>query len=74
MVSRFATISMVAGIGIIGIGAYNEALDGLGTQANNSEILPVLTSVGDPVLQLIPFVIFGLLAVSVAGAIGVLPR
>jgi len=74
MVSRFATISMVAGIGIIGIGAYNEALDGLGTQANNSEILPVLTSVGDPVLQLIPLVIFGLLAVSVAGAIGVLPR
>jgi len=74
MVSRFATISMVAGIGIIGIGAYNEALDGLGAQANNSEILPVLTSVGDPVLQLIPLVIFGLLAVSVAGAIGVLPR
>lgn len=74
MVSRFATISMVAGIGIIGIGAYNEALDGLGTQANNSEILPVLTSVGDPVLQLLPLVIFGLLAVSVAGAIGVLPR
>jgi hypothetical protein len=74
MVSRFATISMVAGIGIIGIGAYNEALDGLGTQATNSDVLPVLTSVGDPVMQLLPLVIFGLLAVSVAGAIGVLPR
>jgi len=74
MVSRFATMSILAVMGVVGIGAYNQAIDGLGTQANNSDILPVLTSVGDPVLQLIPLVVFGLLAVSVAGAIGVLPR
>ena len=74
MVSRFATMSILAVMGVVGIGAYNQALDGLGTEANNSEILPVLTSVGDPVMQLLPLVIFGLLAVSVAGAIGVLPR
>jgi len=74
MVSRFATMSILAVMGVVGIAAYNQALNGLGTEANNSEILPVLTSVGEPVLQLIPLVIFGLLAVSVAGAIGVLPR
>jgi hypothetical protein len=74
MVSRFATMSILAVMGVVGIGAYNQALSGLGTEANNSDILPVLTSVGDPVLQLIPLVIFGLLAVSVAGALGGLPR
>jgi len=66
-------MAMIAAISIIGIGAYNQAIDGLDTAGTTSETFGVITSVAEPGLQLFPLVLFAILGMAVFAAIRRLP-
>jgi len=66
-------MAMIAAISIIGIGAYNQAIDGLDTDGTTSETFGVITSVAEPGLQLFPLVLFAILGMAVFAAIRRLP-
>ena len=73
MPSRISLMAMIAAISIIGIGAYNQAIDGLDTDGKTSETFGVITSVAEPGLQLFPLVLFAILGMAVFAAIRRLP-
>ena len=73
MPSRISLMAMIAAISIIGIGAYNQAIDGLDTAGTTSDTFSVITSVADPGLQLFPLVLFAILGMAVFAAIRRLP-
>ena len=73
MPSRISLMAMIAAISIIGIGAYNQAIDGLDTDGTTSETFAVITSVAEPGLQLFPLVLFAILGMAVFAAIRRLP-
>ena len=73
MPSRISLMAMIAAISIIGIGAYNQAIDGLDTAGTNSDIFGVMTSVAEPGLQLFPLVIFAILGMALFAAVRRLP-
>ena len=73
MPSRISLMAMIAAISIIGIGAYNQAIDGLDTAGTTSETFGVITSVAEPGLQLFPLVLFAILGMAVFAAIRRLP-
>jgi len=73
MPSQFSIMAMIAAIAVIGIGAYNQAVDGLDVAGTSSDTLGVLTSVAEPGLQLFPLVLFAILGVTVFAAIRRLP-
>jgi len=66
-------MAMIAAISIIGIGAYNQAIDGLDSAGTTSETFGVITSVAEPGLQLFPLVLFAILGMAVFAAIRRLP-
>ena len=73
MPSRISLMAMIAAISIIGIGAYNQAIDGLDSAGTNSDTFGVITSVAEPGLQLFPLVLFAILGMAVFAAIRRLP-
>ena len=73
MPSRISLMAMIAAISIIGIGAYNQAIDGLDSAGTTSETFGVITSVAEPGLQLFPLVLFAILGMAVFAAIRRLP-
>jgi hypothetical protein len=66
-------MAMIAAISIIGIGAYNQAVDGLDSAGTSSDTFGVLTSVAEPGLQLFPLVVFAILGMAVFAAVRRLP-
>jgi hypothetical protein len=66
-------MAMIAVISLIGIGAYNQAVDGLDAAGTSSDTFAVLTSVAEPGLQLFPLVIFAILGVALFAALRGLP-
>ena len=73
MPSRISLMAMIAAIYIIGIGAYNQAVDGLDATATGTDTFGVLTSVAEPGLQQFPLVIFAILGVALFAALRGLP-
>jgi len=73
MPTRISLMAMIAAISLIGIGAYNQAVDGLDTAGTSSDTFGVLTSVAEPGLQLFPLVLFAILGMAVFAAIRRLP-
>ena len=73
MPSRISLMAMIAAISIIGIGAYNQAIDGLDSAGTTSDTFSVITSVAEPGLQLFPLVLFAILGMAVFAAIRRLP-
>jgi hypothetical protein len=61
-------MAMIAAISIIGIGAYNQAVDGLDATATGTDTFGVLTSVAEPGLQLFPLVLFAMLVMALYAA------
>jgi len=68
MPSRISLMAMIAAISIIGIGAYNQAVDGLDATATGTDTFGVLTSVAEPGLQLFPLVLFAMLVMALYAA------
>jgi hypothetical protein len=66
-------MAMIAAISLIGIGAYNQAVDGLDTAGSTTDTFSVITSVAEPGLQLFPLVLFAILGMAVFAAIRGLP-
>jgi hypothetical protein len=66
-------MAMIAVISLIGIGAYNQAVDGLDAAGTSSDAFGVITSVAEPGLQLFPLVLFAILGMAVFAAIRGLP-
>ena len=73
MPSQFSIMAMIAAIAVIGIGAYNQAVDGLDSTGANNEVFTVIASVAEPGLQLFPLVVFAILGVTLFAAIRRLP-
>ena len=73
MPSRISIMTMIASISIIGIAAYNEAIDRLDTAALNSDAYPTITAVAEPSLQVAPLVVFAILGITLFAALRRLP-
>jgi len=73
MPTRISLMAMIAAISLIGIGAYNQAVDGLDTAGSTTDTFSVITSVAEPGLQLFPLVLFAILGMAVFAAIRGLP-
>ena len=73
MPSRISIMAMIASISIIGIGAYNVAIDELDTAAVNSDAFPTITAVAEPSLQVAPLVVFAILGITLFAALRRLP-
>jgi len=61
MISRIGMMAMIAAIALIGVAGYNQAIDELDTAAQNADVYPIITAVGEPGLQVMPLVLFALL-------------
>jgi hypothetical protein len=66
-------MAMIAVISLIGIGAYNQAVDGLDAAGTSSDTFEVITSVAEPGLQILPLVLFAILGMAVFAAMRRLP-
>ena len=73
MPTRISLMAMIAAISLIGIGAYNQAVDGLDVAGTSSDTFGVITSVAEPGLQLFPLVVFAILGTAVFAAVRRLP-
>ena len=73
MPSRISIMAMIAAISIIGIGAYNTAIDDLDTAATTSDAFPTITAVAEPSLQVAPLVVFAILGITLFAALRRLP-
>jgi len=73
MPSRISIMAMIAAISIIGIGAYNVAIDDLDNAAINSDAFPTITAVAEPSLQVAPLVVFAILGITLFAALRRLP-
>jgi len=73
MPTRISLMAMIAVISLIGIGAYNQAVDGLDAAGTSSDTFGVITSVAEPGLQLVPLVLFAILGMAVFAAMRRLP-